>query len=396
MDISSGGNAAVSIPVETGVRDFAFSSDGSALAVIDYHGDILMWALNSDPTFAEFYKTSRITAKLTVPKPTMTFDCPPHWNPCSVRFLDLKDGQPFTPLLLVGCNYNRRLHTFEITEGVVLQEIVFPSEKSLDMPPQNFTMVYSKEKQILSVGDTISSSIFFMHLDSQPVSAGIAASQSEYLKNVAERKAIQSSAVSPFPLFDYVTELPFFPKHALQTLDVTQSPDAYLDVFVAHSNGFSMLVPTREDLLPTNYKDAQTVMARNLATCHLHRKIDVGPSPVVSRSPKSQPLSDEPSRSRERSPRTPKQNSVDAFQTSLQKVEKIPSTSQISEKESTTPELAKVIPDMRPVSPVIRLPAPCESAVETPIPDDVPSSKELDVFITRALQEHCTQTSRPC
>src|SRR5436189_775308 len=40
MDISTGKEAAISIPIATGVRDFSFSSDGSTLAVVDYHGDI--------------------------------------------------------------------------------------------------------------------------------------------------------------------------------------------------------------------------------------------------------------------------------------------------------------------------------------------------------------------
>ena len=395
MDISTGGNEAVCIPVETGIRDFCFSTDGSTLAVIDYHGDILMWALNSDPAFAEFYKTSLLNSKLTLPKHMLTFVCPLDWNPCSLQFLDLGANQPFTPLLLVGCNYNRRLHTVDITEGVVLQEIALASDIAVDMPAQNFAVTYTKEEQFLTVGDTLSSSIYFLHLDGHPVKTEIATSQSEYLTIVAERKITENSAIGPPSLFDYVTELPFFPKHSLQTIAVTQSHDGLLDIFIAHSNGFSMLLPTLGDLLPANYKDTRSSFSRPLHMCHLQPKVDVGTSDAAARSPIRQPVRAEAPRPRGRSPQTPKQNLARDAQKSLQQVERRPTTSPISEKEVTTPEvdlvdLVRASLDTTATSPTILLSEPRgQTSKESAMAGIVHGGNEIETFIARALEEHC-------
>ena len=260
MDISTGKEAAISIPIDTGVRDFSFSSDGSALAIVDYHGDILLWALCSDPTFNEFYLNSHLKTKLTLSKPTITYVLPLDLNPCSIQFLDLGDensNAPFTPLLLVGSSYNRRLHLIDLAQGMVLQEIVLPSIGSENMPPQNFSMAYTKEKRFLTLGDTLSNSIFFFHLSCPPLKGDPSTSQSEYLVNIAEGKIVDTNPKETFPAFDYVTELPFFPHHLLQTLAVTTSMDAFLDVFTAHSDGFTMLSPNVEDILPENYLNAK-------------------------------------------------------------------------------------------------------------------------------------------
>jgi len=395
MDISTGGNAAVSIPVETGIRDFSFSTDGSTLAVIDYHGDILMWALNSDPAFAEFYKTSLLNSKLTLAKHLLTFVCPLDWNPCTLQFLDLGANQPFTPLLLVGCNYNRRLHTVDITEGVVLQEIALASDIAVDMPAQNFAVTYTKEEQFLTVGDTLSSSIYFLHLDGHPVKTEIATSQSEYLTIVAERKITENSAIGPPSLFDYVTELPFFPKHSLQTIAVTQSHDGLLDIFIAHSNGFSMLLPTLGDLLPPNYKDARSSFSRPLQTCHLQRKVDGGTSDAAACSHIRQPVRDEPLRPRGRSSQTPKQNSAYASPKSLQEVERRPTADGVSEKGAMTPELdpvdrVRTSLDATPTSSTIRLSEPrVQTSKESATAGTVHGGNEMETFIARALEEHC-------
>ena len=255
LDISEGREHAISIPVDTGVRDFSFSADGSALAVVDYHGDILLWALCSDPKFCQFYNTSHLTVELTLSKPTVTYALPSDLNPCSIQFLDLGDeasSTPFTPLVLVGSNYNRRLHLVDIDHGTMLQEIVLPSIGSACLPAQNFSMTYTKEKQFLTVGDTISNSIFFFHLHSPPFESESATSQSEYLVTVAKLKIPNKISGCKSHSFDYVTELPFFPNARLQTLAVTTSVDAFLDVFAAHSNGFTMLCPDLEDILPPN------------------------------------------------------------------------------------------------------------------------------------------------
>jgi len=394
MDISTGGNEAVCIPVETGIRDFCFSTDGSTLAVIDYHGDILMWALNSDPAFAEFYKTSLLNSKLTLPKHMLTFVCPLDWNPCSLQFLDLGANQPFTPLLLVGCNYNRRLHTVDITEGVVLQEIALPSDKAMEMPAQNFAVAYTKEEQFLTVGDTLSSSIYFLHLDAHPVKTEIATSQSEYLTIVAERKITENSTVGPRSLFDYVTELPF-PKHSLQTIAVTQSHDALLDVFIAHSNGFSILLPTLGDLLPANYKDARSFFSRPLQTCHLQRKVDGGTSDAGACSHIRQPVCDDALRPRERSSQRRKQNSAYGSQNPSHGVERRPTIGHVSEHEAMTPEmepLDRVRSSLgaTSTSSTIHLSEPHgQTSKESATAGTLHGENEIETFIARALEEHC-------
>ena len=390
MDIGTGKEAAISIPIETGVRDFSFSHDGSALAVVDYHGDILLWALCSDPTFNEFYLHSRLKRQLTLSKPTITYVLPPDWNPCSIQFLDFQSQYsgdenstvPFTPLLLVGSSYNRRLHLVDIRHGMVLQEIVLPSITSEHIPVQNFSMAYTKEKQMLTLGDTLSNSIFFLHLSSLPLKGDMAASQSEYLLNIAERNVSEENLHEAMPAFDYVTELPFFPCHSLQTLAVTTSMDAFLDVFTAHSNGFTMLSPNMEDILPPNYLDAKSVPVKSIPNPKLDRLVKRPDSSERSPSPRSssRPSSAESARSvRGRGPPIVKKEEIkeaakddktvqDGGQRKPEFVTKaVQSSAKISEK-SISP------------SPQVRLP---------PEQEYLSSTKQLEMFLAHSLEQLC-------
>jgi hypothetical protein len=296
INISQNNDHAISIPIETGVRDFSFSADGSALAVVDYHGDILLWALCSDPEFSEFCDTSRLKSKLNLSKAKIKYTLPKHLNPCSVQFLDLANGNnftPSTPLLLVGSSYNRRLHLIDIGRGILLQEIVVPSIESEIMPVQNFSTVYTKEKGFLTVGDTISNSIFFFHLHTPACYFDSKESQSDYLVNIAETTGWRDSQSSDgiLPAFDYVTEIPFFPHHRLQSLAVTPSMDAVLDVFTAHSNGFTMLSPNKEDILPSNYLEAKPASTTKIPTPELEREIYIAGIGSRNCTPSSKALS---------------------------------------------------------------------------------------------------------
>ena len=287
IDISGGNDYAISIPVATGVRDFTFSSDGSALAVVDYHGDILLWALRCDATFAEFHGTSRLKTKLKLSKPTVKFTMPRDWNLCSIQFLEGGDKDsipPFTQLLLVGSNYNRHLHLIDMSQGIVLQEIVLPSINSEEIPAQSFSMVYNREKRFLIIGDTLSNSIFFFHLNLQLLKYDSATSQSDYFVNVIHGNFASQHAEGTIPLFDYVTELPFFSHHDLQSLAVTTSIDALLDVFTAHSNGFTMLSPTFEDIFPLDYIQASSAATKPISNPVLYRTVEPIRSDSRSRS----------------------------------------------------------------------------------------------------------------
>ena len=277
VDISAGEEYAVSIAVETGIRDFAFSSDGSALAVVDHHGDILLWALCQDSDFADFYRTSRLKTKVTLSSPTLKYSLPTDLNPCSIQFLELGHDNNIassTPLVLVGSSYNRRLHLINIGEGKLLQEIVLPSNAREKLPSQNLPLCYTKERQILTLGDTLSNSIYFFHLRSSPITTDVPTLQSDYIAHVAESEpqslSNEFSGGVP-PAFDYVTELPFFHQHLLQTLATTPSIDAYLDVFTAHNNGFTMLSPDQEDIIPANYLEAKRAPIRTIPNPRLTR-----------------------------------------------------------------------------------------------------------------------------
>jgi WD40 repeat protein len=392
MDISTGKEAAISIPIDTGVRDFCFSSDGSALAVVDYHGDILLWALRSDPTFNEFYLNSHLKTKLTLSKPTITYVLPVDLNPCSIQFLDLGDeisNTPFTPLLLVGSSYNRRLHLVDIGQGMVLQEIVLPSIGSENMPAQNFSMAYTKEKRFLTLGDTLSNSIFFFHLSSLPAKGDSSTSQSEYLDNIVDRKIVDKYPNETFAAFDYITELPFFPHHQLQTLAVTTSMDAFLDVFTAHSNGFTMLSPNVEDILPVNYLDAKLTPVKAIPNPELEKAVE----PVCSPSPRSlsRRSSVESVRSvRAKSPPVVKKEHREDLReavrsedhTQLERDRRTSHSPEIVSKD--VPSSAKVSEKSRSPSPHVRLPP------EQTTHEAVSSTRDLELFLSQALEQQCT------
>jgi len=162
INISGDKEHAVFIPVATGVRDFCFSADGTALAVLDFHGDILFWPLCSDPAFSEFYDTSRLKQKLILSNPAIKFTLPLDLNPCSIQFMDFDtddDKTSFTPLFLVGSSNNRRLHLIDLSGGTVLQELRLPSYNDENLPLQNFSMIYTKEKRFLVIGYNLSNSI---------------------------------------------------------------------------------------------------------------------------------------------------------------------------------------------------------------------------------------------
>jgi hypothetical protein len=393
MDISTGKEAAISIPIETGVRDFSFSHDGSALAVVDYHGDILLWALCSDPTFSEFYLNSRLKTQLTLSKPTITYVLPPDLNPCSIQFLDFQSQYsgdenltvPFTPLLLVGSSYNRRLHLVDIRHGMVLQEIVLPSITSEHMPFQNFSMAYTKEKRMLTLGDTLSNSIFFFHLSSPPLKGDVAASQSEYLINIAERNVLEEDPHKTLPSFDYVTELPFFPRHSLQTLAVTTSMDAFLDVFTAHSNGFTMLSPNVEDILPQNYLDAKSVPIKSIPNPELDRL--VGRPDSSERSPStrssSRPSSAESARSvRGRRPPIVKKESIEETKETVKDDKTVQDGGQRKPEVVTKDSQSSVNVSETSISPSPQVRLPPEQEL-------VSNTKELEIFLSHSLEQLC-------
>jgi len=407
LDISQGREHAISIPVETGVRDFAFSADGSALAVLDYHGDVLLWALCSDPTFCEFYETSRLKTKLTLSKPTITYTLPSDLNPCSIQFLDLGDktsSAAFTPLVLVGSSFNRRLHLIDIGQGVVLQEIVLPSIGSASMPAQNFSMTYTKEKQFLTVGDTIANSIFFFHLYSPPSKSESAASQSEYLVHVADQKVVSKNLGGKSHFFDYVTELPFFPNTRLQTLAVTTSLDAFLDVFTAHSNGFTMLSPYLVDVLPPTYLRSKTFASiKPISKPELDRipepysSADSSPSPC-SFSPRSSFESVRSDRAKS-PPMVVKKESDENLRGSSANEEDIPSLPSLKGVGEVKSGAVKVAAVEMPSEPVVnekpRSPTagtqPLPKSQASPPPSEEVSSlgKDLEIHLTQALEQQC-------
>ena len=397
MDISTGKEAAISIPIETGVRDFSFSLDGSALAVVDYHGDVLLWALCSDPTFSEFYIHSRLKTKLTLSKPIITYVLPPDLNPCSIQFLNFQSSNsgdetstvPFTPLLLVGSSHNRRLHLVDIRQGMVLQEIVLPSIASESMPAQHFSMAYTKEKQILTLGDTLSNSIFFFHLSSPPHKGNAATSQSDYLVHIAGQQFADKNTGEALPSFDYVTELPFFAHHSLQTLAVTTSIDAYLDVFTAHSKGFTMLSPNMEDILPPNYLDAESALVKSIPNPELNRLVDSS-SPQCSASPRSlfRPSSAESTRIvHGRSPPIIKKESMGDIKETV-KGDKSPPNNPPDGRNDNPEIVTKDVHSGTDVSEKPRSPSPQSSL--PPEQEVVFKPKELEMFLNQALEQQCT------
>jgi hypothetical protein len=408
MDISGGRDFAISIPVETGVRDFAFSADGSALAVVDYVGDVLLWALRSDTTFAEFYNTSLLKSKVTLSKPTIKLTLPSDLNPCSIQFLGLGDDTssgPFTPLLLVGSSYNRHLHLVDISQGMMLQEIVLPSISFERMPAQNFSMTYTKEKRFLTIGDTLSNSIFFFHLHSPVLKYDSATSQSDFLVNVVEANFSGEYRDGTSPSFDYVTEIPFFPHHRLQTLAVTTAMYAVLDVFTAHSNGFTMLSPNLEDILPDNYSQAKHAATKDIPKPILGRVVEPirNASPIRNGStPPSRSLSRRSSAESVRSSRSKasplvKKESVESFKdfsvndktTTKTTPDRRNSASEIVSRE--TPPIASPPEKQRSPSPVVqRSPSPVVENKPSSEPTIPSIDKDFQTFFTQAFEEQCT------
>jgi hypothetical protein len=275
VNLSAEAEHAVTITVETGIRDFDFSADGSALAVADNYGNILFWALCQEPEFEQCYRTPRLTAKFNFSHPNLKYSLLPDSTSCSIQFLGFGEEhevKPFTPLVLVGLDCNRRLQLIDIGEGRTLQEIVLPAQTSEKLPAQNVPLCFAEDKQILMVGDTSSQVIYFFHLQSPPLVNMIAKSQSDYVKYIAESKfpatAFQEGKM---PAFDYVTEISFFKNHHLQTLATAPSVEAYLDVFTAHNNGFTMLLPEKDDLFPSTFKEAKRAPSRSIFNPHLSR-----------------------------------------------------------------------------------------------------------------------------
>lgn len=387
MDISGDRQQAVSISVDTGVRDFSFSPDGSALAVVDYHGDILLWALCADQSFGDFYKTSsHLSAALTISKPTITFSLPPDLNPCSIQFLDLGDDNSsafFTPLLLVGSSYNRRLHLVDISQGGVLQEIVLPSIKAESMPTQNFSMVYTKEKRFLTIGDSLSNSIYFLSLHTLQPLLDPALSQSDYIANVADRKFSRDRSIVTTTSFNYVTVLPFFPNHRLQSLAVTTSVDTVLDVFTAHSNGFTMLSPKEEDILPHNYLEANEAPTKIIFNPRLDCVLG-----LASREPSPSP--------RSVSPRSSSESLRSARPTTPPVVKKEPLREDQNASSNATEIINPVSQELAPKK-TRASPRGSEKSISPSPPDPVKSpsaheismNKELELFISQALEQQC-------
>jgi hypothetical protein len=396
MDISGGREHAVSIPVNTGVRDFAFSADGSALAVVDYHGDILLWALCSDPSFFEFYSTFRLKAKSALSKPAITYTLPSDLNPCSIQFLESGEetsDAPFTPLLLVGSSYNRRLHLVDVGKGMILQEIVLPSISSDNMPAQNFPMTYTKEKRFLTLGDTLSNSIFFFHLSFPALKDDSSTSESDYLVKVAEQTFSARDHDAELAGFDYVTELPFFPHHRLQTLAVTTSIDAFLDVFTAHNNGFTMLSPTVEDLLPENYLEAKQSPTNLIPTPELNRTVqqisrECSPSPK-SLSPRS---SSENLRSgRRRFPPLVKNETLDDTNETILGDEQQPRTNKVvNETKGFTEVVSK---DISASASASDTPMATTQTLAFPTQEVGEFSKELETFSNQIFEQQRTSPS---
>jgi hypothetical protein len=174
----------------------------------------------------------------------------------------------------VGSSNNRRLHLVDLSGGTVLQELRLPSFNDENLPLQNFSMIYTEEKRFLVIGDDLSNSIYFLHLSLPERPSSTIRSQSDFLFDIAETNSTKPFFSSEnFPVFDYITELPFFKNRKLQALAVTPSLDAFLDVFTAHSEGFTMLSPEKDDILPTNYLDAKIVDTEILPKPKLHREV---------------------------------------------------------------------------------------------------------------------------
>lgn len=385
IDISGEKEHAVSISVATGVRDFCFSADGSALAVLDFHGDVLLWPLCSDPAFSEFYDTSRLKQKLTFSNPAIKFTLPIDLNPCSIQFMDFDtddDQTSFTPLFLVGSSYNRRLHLVDLSGGTVLQELRLPSFNDENLPPQNFSMIYMKEKRFLVIGDNLSNSIYFLHLSLPERQSSTIRSQSDFLSDIARTTCTKSLFSSEnLPLFDYITELPFFKNRKLQTLAVTPSLDAFLDVFTAHSEGFTMLSPEKEDILPTSYLDAKIVRTELLPNPKLDREVGFGSNKSEDRSRSS--------RSRSRA------SSVESFRSQ--------DSRQISSKNESMPNVRETAVSDAAKAVNTSLPTLNGSSPEVSQREGPPAIKEIDmprsasspVAQPKTYQERETGSSSP-
>jgi hypothetical protein len=398
INISGDKEHAVLIPVATGVRDFCFSADGSALAVLDFHGDILLWPLCSDPEFSEFFNTSRLRSKLTLPTPAIKFTLPMDLNPCSIQFLNLdteNEKALSTPLLLVGSSNNRQLHLIDISSGKILQELRLPSFTNEALPTQNFSMVYTKEKQFLVIGDNLSNSIFFLHLH-LPEYSDMTMSQSDFLSEIATTNCTKSVfSTEGLPVFNYITELPFIKNRRLQALTVTTSLDAALDVFTAHSEGFTMISPEKEDILPENYLEAKPVHVEYLQKPTLHREVVyvTRKSEGHVRSPRapSRASSTESLRSAREGKRTViKKESVEDLRENARSedTEVVLNRSSITDIHSSENIKREVSPAAREIEPR-RSPSPIAETNINQGGYSGPSHLEIETILNQALEQQC-------
>jgi len=402
VDISEGKGHAISITVETGVRDFAFSADGSALAVLDYHGDVLFWALFQSLEVQDFFLNSIHEDKVHFSDPSLKYSLPRDLNPCSIQFLELgdeKEAAPFTPVVLVGSNYNRRLRLINIGEGRLLQEIVLPSNADENTPLQNFPIYFTREKQILTVGDTLSQLIYFFHLQSPPL-VTLAECQSDYIISIGKPKynATTEFPEGILPAFDYVTELPFFPDCRLQTLATTPSEEEDLDVFTAHNHGFTMLLLNKGSILPDSYKAAKRAPSKTMPNPQLGKvktasKFQLSSPTLSSLSRRS---SAESLRSdRYTRPQLSRRQSAEMLMKKGSPPPKPHPTSTSPEPEKTP--VSESSEDVPPPAVVIE-----KQEAPEPIKEEAPAAEkeigalgqEVEAIFKQALDEQCIYTSR--
>jgi hypothetical protein len=325
---------------------------------------------------------------LNLSKAKIKYALPKDLNPCSVQFLELADGNnsaPSTPLLLVGSSYNRRLHLVDIGRGILLQEIILPTIESKSMPVQNFSMVYTKEKGFLTLGDTISNSIFFFHLHIPAIYFDSKESQSDYLVNIAETAGWRDSQPSDgiLPAFDYVTEVPFFPHHHLQSLAVTPSMDAVLDVFTAHSSGFTMLSPNKEDILPLNYLQAKPAPTSSVPTPELQREVYIAGNGSGNHTPSSNALSRRSSSESVRNSRETKHKSIDKASTENLRGKTDSPQSLVSRIPETRNDTSDVTTEQRSLSPISQSSRP---TLKNEVEQTSPGFQDL---LNQALEQQC-------
>jgi hypothetical protein len=328
-------------------------------------------------------------------------------NPCSIQFLDLdleNDKVQSTPLLLVGSSNNRRLHLIDISGGTILQELRLPSFNNDTLPPQNFSMVYTQEKRFLVLGDNLSNSIYFLHLHLPEEYSLTTQLQSDFLSAVAKTNCTRSVfSTGNLPIFDYITELPFFKDRKLQALTVTPSLDAFLDVFTAHSEGFTMLSPEKEDILPENYLEAKPVHTEYLSKPTLHREVGYAAHRTEERVRSPRSLSRASSVESLRSGRATKSTPVkkESIQDMREKARTSnENTEAVVNNSSTTASSASEVVkrEISPAAQEIQRPRSPSPVAETNITQNSvsgTSTVEIESILNRALEQQCTTLPRP-